>query len=462
MQTANLLIVLLILSAVAYYMARGRSVAQAKPLGGIRHLHSLPFFYGMRAAIWCALPSLLLLAAWLLFDEPITSSLLIGGLPENLQPNSAAEHILLLNSIENIASGALSAETSAPALVAAAESLRDLRSSGTNLVTAAVLSLSVLGMGWGWVKVSPILRARQQVERVFRGILLSCACVAIFTTLGILLSVLFESFRFFQAVPATEFLIGTEWSPQMAIRSDQVGSSGSFGAIPLFVGTLLISFIAMVVAVPVGLMSAIYLAEYASPRLRGIAKPTLEVLAGIPTVVYGFFAALTVAPFIRQTGEGFGLQVSSESALAAGLVMGVMIIPFISSLADDVINAVPQSLRDGSLGLGATRSETIEKVIFPAALPGIVGGVLLAVSRAIGETMIVVMAAGLAAKLTANPLDTVTTVTVQIVTLLVGDQEFDSPKTLAAFALGLMLFVVTLVLNFVALRVVKKYREQYD
>jgi len=462
MQTANLLIVLLILSAVAYYMARGRSVAQAQPLGGIRHLHSLPFFYGMRAAIWCALPSLLLLAAWLLFDEPIISSLLIGGLPENLQPNSAAEHNLLLNSIENIASGALSAETSAPALVAAAESLRDLRSSGTNLVTAAVLSLSVLGMGWGWVKVSPILRARQQVERVFRGILLSCACVAIFTTLGILLSVLFESFRFFQAVPATEFLIGTEWSPQMAIRSDQVGSSGSFGAIPLFVGTLLISFIAMVVAVPVGLMSAIYLAEYASPRLRGIAKPTLEVLAGIPTVVYGFFAALTVAPFIRQTGEGFGLQVSSESALAAGLVMGVMIIPFISSLADDVINAVPQSLGDGSLGLGATRSETIKKVIFPAALPGIVGGVLLAVSRAIGETMIVVMAAGLAAKLTANPLDTVTTVTVQIVTLLVGDQEFDSPKTLAAFALGLMLFVVTLVLNFVALRVVKKYREQYD
>jgi len=462
MQTANLLIVLLILSAVAYYMARGRSVAQAQPLGGIRHLHSLPFFYGMRAAIWCALPSLLLLAAWLLFDEPIISSLLIGGLPENLQPNSAAEHNLLLNSIENIASGALNAETSAPALVAAAESLRDLRSSGTNLVTAAVLSLSVLGMGWGWVKVSPILRARQQVERVFRGILLSCACVAIFTTLGILLSVLFESFRFFQAVPATEFLIGTEWSPQMAIRSDQVGSSGSFGAIPLFVGTLLISFIAMVVAVPVGLMSAIYLAEYASPRLRGIAKPTLEVLAGIPTVVYGFFAALTVAPFIRQTGEGFGLQVSSESALATGLVMGVMIIPFISSLADDVINAVPQSLGDGSLGLGATRSETIKKVIFPAALPGIVGGVLLAVSRAIGETMIVVMAAGLAAKLTANPLDTVTTVTVQIVTLLVGDQEFDSPKTLAAFALGLMLFVVTLVLNFVALRVVKKYREQYD
>lgn len=462
MQTANLLIVLLIFSIVAYYVARGRSVAQAQPLGGIRYLHSLPFFYGMRAAIWCALPSILLLVLWLLFDEPIISSLLVGGLPESLQPTSTAEHNLLLNSIENIASGALSVETADPALVAAAETLTSLRGAGRSLATAVVLSLAVLGAIWGWVKVSPKLRARQQVERVFRGILLSCACVAIFTTLGILLSVLFESLRFFQAVPATEFLFGTEWSPQMAIRSDQVGSSGSFGAIPLFVGTLLISFIAMVVAVPVGLMSAIYLAEYASPRMRGFAKPALEVLAGIPTVVYGFFAALTVAPFIRETGEGFGLQVSSESALAAGLVMGVMIIPFISSLADDVINAVPQSLRDGSLGLGATRSETIKKVIFPAALPGIVGGVLLAVSRAIGETMIVVMAAGLAAKLTANPLDTVTTVTVQIVTLLVGDQEFDSPKTLAAFALGLMLFVVTLALNFAALRVVKKYREQYD
>lgn len=462
MQITNLLIVLLGLSAVAFYLARGRSVALAQPLGGIRHLHSLPFFYGMRAAIWCALPSLVLLVVWLLFDEHIISTLLLGGLPEGQQPTSAAEYNLLLNSIENIASGALSAEASEPSLVAAAEVLKSLRGTARNLVTAVVLSLAVIGMGWGWVKVSPKLRARQQVERVFKGLLLACACVAIFTTLGILLSVLFESFRFFQAVPASEFLFGTEWSPQMAIRSDQVGSSGSFGAIPLFVGTLLISFIAMLVAVPAGLMSAIYLAEYAGPKVRGFAKPTLEILAGIPTVVYGFFAALTVAPFLRNAGEGVGLEVSSESALAAGLVMGVMIIPFISSLADDVINAVPQSMRDGSLGLGATRSETIKKVIFPAALPGIVGGVLLAVSRAIGETMIVVMAAGLAAKLTANPLDTVTTVTVQIVTLLVGDQEFDSPKTLAAFALGLMLFVVTLVLNFIALRVVKKYREQYD
>ncbi|MET0094960.1 MAG: phosphate ABC transporter permease subunit PstC, partial [Sedimenticola sp.] len=258
------------------------------------------------------------------------------------------------------------------------------------------------------------------------------------------------------------FVFGLEWSPQMAIREDQVGSSGAFGAIPLFAGTLLISFIAMLVAVPIGLMSAIYLSEYAGKKLRSIAKPVLEILAGIPTVVYGFFAALTVAPFIRENGSLIGLDVSSESALAAGLVMGIMIIPFVSSLSDDVINAVPQAMRDASYGVGATQSETIRQVIIPAALPGIVGGVLLAVSRAIGETMIVVMAAGLSANLTANPLNSVTTVTVQIVTLLVGDQEFDSPKTLAAFALGLMLFVVTLVLNVIALHVVRKYREQYE
>ena len=273
---------------------------------------------------------------------------------------------------------------------------------------------------------------------------------------------LFESIRFFQAVPVTDFLFGTEWSPQTAIRSDQVGSSGAFGAVPLFAGTMLIAFIAMLVAVPIGLMSAIYLSEYANYRFRAVAKPLLEILAGVPTVVYGFFAALTVAPFIRETGGFLGLDVASESALAAGLVMGIMIIPFVSSLSDDVINAVPQAMRDASYGIGATRSETIIRVIIPAALPGIVGGVLLAVSRAIGETMIVVMAAGLAANLTANPLEAVTTVTVQIVTLLVGDQEFDSPKTLAAFALGLVLFVVTLCLNIIALYIVRKYREQYE
>jgi phosphate transport system permease protein len=286
--------------------------------------------------------------------------------------------------------------------------------------------------------------------------------VAVLTTIGIVFSVLFETIRFFGKVSPFEFLFGLQWSPQTALRADQVGSSGAFGIVPLIVGTLLITFIAMLVAGPIGLFAAIYMAEYASPRVRSLAKPILEILAGIPTVVLGFFAALTVAPSIRGWGESFGLDVASESALAAGLVMGMMIIPFVSSLSDDVINAVPQSLRDGSYALGATQSETIKRVILPAALPGIVSAMMLAISRAVGETMIVVMAAGLAANLTINPLEAVTTVTVQIKTLLVGDQEFDSAKTLSAFALGFVLFFFTLVLNFIALRIVQRYREQYD
>jgi len=282
------------------------------------------------------------------------------------------------------------------------------------------------------------------------------------TTIGIVLSLAIEAFRFFQKVPMTDFLFGLEWSPQTAMRSDQVGSSGAFGAVPLITGTLLISAIAMIVATPLGLLSAVYLAEYATPKTRSIIKPLLELLAGIPTVVYGFFAALVISPMLRSAGEAVGFSISSESALAAGLVMGVMIVPLISSLSDDVINAVPQSLRDAALGLGATHSETIKGVILPAAIPGISGSLLLAASRAIGETMIVVMAAGLAANLTANPLQAVTTVTVQMVTLLTGDQEFDSAKTLSAFALGLLLFTITLCLNIIALKIVDHYKEQYD
>jgi phosphate transport system permease protein len=300
------------------------------------------------------------------------------------------------------------------------------------------------------------------VERTVMVFLIGASLIAILTTIGIVLSLLFEAIRFFHKVSPIEFLFGLEWSPQIALRADQVASSGAFGAVPIFAGTALISAVALIVAVPIGLLSAIYMAEYAAPRFRSVAKPVLEVLAGIPTVVYGFFAALVVAPFLRDSGATFGLSISSESALAAGLVMGIMIIPFVSSLSDDVITAVPQAMREGSYGLGATKSETIRRVIMPAALPGIVGSVLLAASRAIGETMIVVMAAGLTARLTANPFEAVTTVTVQIVTLLVGDQEFDSPKTLAAFALGLVLFIITLGLNVIALRVVQKYREKYD
>jgi phosphate transport system permease protein len=305
------------------------------------------------------------------------------------------------------------------------------------------------------------------VEKFITGILVICSAVAILTTIGIVFSLIFESIRFFQKVPFFDFLFGYHWSPQSAFENASGTSlagdnSRIFGAIPLFVGTFLITFIAISIAAPLGLMSAIYMSDYASQRFRAIAKPVMEILAGIPTVVYGFFAALTVAPAIRGWGEAVGLSVSSESALAAGVVMGIMIIPFVMSLSDDVINSVPQSLRDGSYAMGATRSETIRRVVLPAALPGIVSALLLAVSRAVGETMIVVMAAGLAANLTINPLEAVTTVTVQIVTLLVGDQEFDSAKTLAAFALGLVLFVITLCLNVYALYVVKKYREQYD
>ena len=305
-------------------------------------------------------------------------------------------------------------------------------------------------------------RKSRQFEWLIRAVLFTSSLVAIGVTVGIVCSLVFEAYVFFGKVPVSDFLFGLEWSPQTAIRSDQVAAEGSFGAIPLITGTLLISTIAMLVATPLSLASAIYLAEYASRRTRNIIKPALELLAGVPTVVYGFFAALTVAPFIRMTGGQLGLEVASESALAAGLVMGIMIVPLISSLSDDVINAVPQSLRDASLGLGATHAETVKKVIIPAAIPGIAGSLLLAASRAIGETMIVVMAAGLAANLTANPLQAVTTITAQIVALLTGDQEFDSAKTLSAFALGLLLFICTLALNVLALSIVKHYREQYD
>ena len=311
-----------------------------------------------------------------------------------------------------------------------------------------------LGIGAFYPRIAAGFRARNLFERFITAVLVACSGVAILTTIGIVFSVLFEAVRFFREVSPLSFLMGLEWAP--------TGTPASFGFLPLLVGTLLITLIAILVAGPLGLLSAIYMAEYASPRLRGVLKPLLELLAGVPTVVLGFFAALTVAPLIRNTGESLGLSVASESALAAGLVMGMMIVPLISSLADDIINAVPQSLRDGSYAMGATKSETIKRVVMPAALAGIMSAFMLAISRAIGETMIVVMAAGLAANLTVNPLSAVTTITVQIATLLVGDQEFDSAKTLSAFALGFVLFLFTLALNYVALRIVQKYRQHYD
>lgn len=459
MGSPTLILALLGLSSVSYYLGWKRSLAVAN--GRARVLHSLPGYHGLYTALWAAVPALLLLAVGLVFQGPIITQIIVSDLPQDIQSLPPSRLNLVINDIRNIASGNIASQVS-PAIKAAADQYVRLQHYSSIALTIAVFAVALFSGAMAWRAIAPAKRARNSVETAVVIFLIASSTIAVLTTLGIVLSVLFESILFFQAVPLTEFLFGLDWSPQTAIRADQVGGSGSFGAVPLFAGTLLISFIAMLVAVPVGLMSAIYLSEYATPRVRGVVKPLLEVLAGIPTVVYGFFAALTVAPFIRGLGESIGLDVASESALAAGLVMGMMIIPFVSSLSDDVINAVPQAMRDGALALGSTHSETVRKVIIPAALPGIVGGVLLAGSRAIGETMIVVMAAGLAANLTANPLAAVTTVTVQIVTLLTGDQEFDSPKTLAAFALGLVLFVVTLVFNVIALHVVRKYREQYE
>jgi len=514
MSLSTLLIVVLAGAIAAYLLGRARSQQVAKPIGGVRNLAALPNYYASLMGLWALLPALLLIMIWSVFDGSVIDSLVRASLPEEAKNLSEEDFGLVMSQVSNAARGIGSIESLGNQYLPAIHRLQNLTTTSNTAMPILAIIVLVIGGLLGFKAIKPENNARYAVERVFNAALIVCSTIAIFTTFGIVFSVMFESIQFFQKVPFTEFLFGTHWSPQIAIREDQAGASGSFGVIPLIVGTLLISFIALSIAVPVGLMSAIYLSEYASSRVRGVVKPALEVLAGVPTVVYGFFAALTVAPAIRNVGDAVrdwgsvsadqilnesdilkveneyqinteavdlgevlsnfdflmfhiydafaGLNVSSESALAAGLVMGVMIIPFVSSLSDDVINAVPQSLRDGSYGLGATQSETIKKVIFPAALPGIVGGVLLAASRAIGETMIVVMAAGLAANLTINPLEAVTTVTVQIVTLLVGDQEFDSAKTLAAFALGLFLFVITLALNVIALRVVKKYREQYD
>jgi len=463
MSSPGIVVILLLgMTALAYYIGLRRSVAVAGNPAAVRALHSRPPYHGMLTALWCGLPALIIFAGWQAFESTVITHFVVAALPPELRELSPAQLSLVLNDIKNLNSGNILSGQISPAIQAAADHYRRLQGIGDIALAVVVLTVAISAMALLRSRINTHLRARNHVERIILWVLGASSTVAIFTTIGIVLSVLYEAIRFFKAVPVTEFLFGLQWSPQMAIRSDQVGASGAFGAIPVFAGTLLISGIAMAVAVPIGLMAAIYMSEYAGKRFRAVSKPLMEILAGIPTVVYGFFAALVVAPMIRDFGQTVGLDVSSESALAAGLVMGIMIIPFVSSLSDDMINAVPQSLRDGAYGLGATKSETIKQVVLPAALPGIVGGVLLAVSRAIGETMIVVMAAGLTANLTMNPLKTVTTVTVQIVTLLVGDQEFDSPKTLAAFALGLLLFIITLGLNIIALKVVRKYREQYE
>ena len=471
-------LLLLIAFSVLAYLG-GRRLATRRS-AGVR-AHSRPGQHGLYALIWVGMPALVMLIAASIFSTPLERQMLAAGAPDSVTQLEPFRREAFFSDARRIGAG-LEAQQIWPAPYAEelpaegrrAHSISSALSWGGGV---AALIAAILGGVFVFIRIRPDLRARNRVEGWISIVLFACSAVAVLTTVGIIFSLVWDSLRFFNAVPITEFLFGTKWSPQMAIRADQIGSSGAFGAVPLFAGTFLIMMIAMLVAGPIGLFSAIYLSEYASRRTRAVVKPLLEVLAGVPTVVYGFFAALTVGPafrvFFNNIGamlvggplDGVGqylLLVQNQMALVAGAVMGIMLIPFVSSLSDDIMNAVPQSLRDGSYAMGATKSETVKRVLLPAALPGISGAFLLAVSRAIGETMIVTMAAGLAAKLTLNPLDTVTTVTVQIVTLLTGDQEFNSPKTLAAFGLGLTLFVVTLLLNIVAMRIVQTYREQYD
>ncbi len=471
------LLVILALGAAAF--VGGRALARRRLAGTTAH--SRPAQHGAYALIWVAIPALAVLVLSGAFAAPLERQLIAAGTPDAVAALEPFRRDAFFADAHRVGRGqpALQIWEQPLAEQLPAEARRMVRTERTlqwGAVFAALLAAAMGGL-FAFSQVRPQTRARNRVEGWVWGALFICSVVAILTTVGIISSLAFDSLRFFQRVPVTEFLFGTQWSPQIAIRADQVGSTGAFGAVPLFVGTLLIMLIAMAVAGPIGLLSAIYLSEYAGRGTRAVIKPVLEILAGVPTVVYGFFAALTVGPALRVFFNEIGLfliggpldgvgqylaLVQNQMALTAGAVMGIMLIPFVSSLSDDILNAVPQSLRDGSFAMGATQSETVKRVLLPAALPGIAGALLLAVSRAIGETMIVTMAAGLAANLTLNPLDTVTTVTVQIVTLLTGDQEFNSAKTLSAFGLGLTLFLVTLMLNIVAQRIVQTYREQYD
>ncbi|ESR27253.1 phosphate ABC transporter permease subunit PstC [Lutibaculum baratangense] len=449
-----------VLSIVAYFIGQSAGRRFQAQVG--REVHSLPVYHGAFVAVWVGIPALILVLLWLLLQGMVINQLLLASLPDDMTNGvSSARLSLLLSEIHNVAAGRIFTEPS-PAIVEAAERYAVWERIARWAMLVVGLSAAIVALFVARSRLAPRFRARNGFELFVSGLMIACSVAAILVTIGIVASLVFEAMRFFAIVPPTEFFFGLNWEPQMPIRADQVAGAGAFGAIPIFVGTLLIAFIAMLVATPIGLFAAIYLVEYADSRVRNVVKPLLEILAGIPTVVYGFFAVLTVAPAVREAGSAMGIAVSPNSALAAGGVMGIMILPFISSLSDDALKAVPRAMRDGALALGATRAETMMQVLLPAALPGIVGGILLAASRAIGETMIVVMAAGLMATLTLNPLDSVTTVTVQIVTLLIGDTEFDSPKTLAAFALGLVLFVVTLSLNIVALKIVQRYRESYE
>ena len=452
------LIIILLGIYSAYIFGKSRITSHSRQLE--IKTASLPTYYAQYIMVWCLLPALIVYFGWIIFEDQIIQNLVLANFDFDLNP--ALNASLLIAEIKNVALSDSFAEGKAIEILNAAEHYASIKYVSSISFYLSILIVMILGVMFASRKLQPSFRAQQSIENYVKYFLFFCSSVAVLTTVGIVFSLLFESLRFFSDVSVFEFLFGTKWYPYIPIREGQSGSQGSFGAVPIFAGTFLIMIVAMCVATPIGLFTAIYLAEYASPRVRRIIKPLLEILAGVPTIVYGFFAFVTVAPFVKTFGQSIGIDASPTSALAAGLVMGIMIIPFISSLSDDVINSVPQSLREGSLGIGANKAETIKRVILPAALPGIVGAFLLGVSRAIGETMIVVVAAGTAPNLTANPFENVTTVTVQIVIALIGDQEFDDPRTLSAFALGLVLFVITLILNIFALRIVKKYRERYE
>lgn len=482
MSLGLLSLILLALAVAGYVIGRRKAVAQVA--GDIRKLHSLPPFYGRITALLTAVPAFFLIAAWLLAQPLFLETKALSLInPAELPAGKSAE--LVMADVRRVADGlnmlAARGEDVAPLLasptalktalngagvvleteptvstLAATAALRDATKTSRLAMTIAALALALAGLGFGLSRINPEYRARNATEQFAMWLLMASSLVAVLTTVGIVGSLLFESIQFFRIYPAADFFFSTDWNPQFR-------GGSSLGILPLLWGTLYVSVIALIVAVPIGLMSAIYLAEYASKATRSWVKPAIEILAGIPTIVYGLFALVTVGPLLRDYfAQPLGLGNSSSSVMTAGLVMGIMVIPFVSSLSDDIINAVPQSLRDGSLGLGATPSETIKQVVIPAALPGIVGAVLLAASRAIGETMIVVMGAGAAAKLSLDPFEAMTTVTVKIVSQLTGDTEFASPETLVAFALGLTLFCLTLALNIVALVIVRKYREQYE
>ncbi|WP_324827580.1 phosphate ABC transporter permease subunit PstC [Qipengyuania zhejiangensis] len=461
MSPAILLLLALGLGLAGWLAARARAWAFRRDSADGR-LASLPNYHAWYVALWIVLPVLAFVALWSVISPGLINQSVLASPAAAELPAFGFQRQTILNEARAVATGAAPAvfNTQAQGLI---EPYREALSHYNMIGIVVTLLIAFLGGAWSFLRLKPDFAARTRVEKMVMSILLGASLVAILTTIGIVASLVFETVRFFGMVSPLDFLFGTHWGPDPMSNPENPDGS-RYGAIPLFWGTIFIgAIIAMIVAIPLGLMSAIYLTQYAAPRLRAWVKPALEILAGVPTVVYGYFAALTIAPAIRDLALKMGMSnPSSESALAAGLVMGVMIIPFVSSMADDSIAAVPQSMRDGSLAMGATTSETIRRVLVPAALPGIVAGIMLAISRAIGETMIVVMAASTAANLSANPLEAMTTVTVQIVAMLTGEGSFDHPATLSAFALGFVLFMVTLGLNFIALRVVKRFREAYD